>query len=736
MQDRPTLNKRIFIIMIAVVLICLSMRYCTSRISEELSDQMQSSMEVVVKQNEVVLKREILSQYHLLGVVSKDISNGVKPIKSLMKELQDVIKIYDFKRIGFVNEQGIVYTTDGYEQDLSFRDFYKKGMEGQTNLTTILDDSIGEEEKINVFSTPVYAKHSEKIMGVAFVTYRNERLQELINYECFDGNGKNYVFDEQGNLIVASPNTQIDKTKNFFEQVESFDKDNKEVVKQIKDTIKTGQSSMGTFLLSGKKQYFHTTAIHISEDDLTIYTLTAVPESYLTKIESPLRYAINEMIAIVTAIIGICAIVIVYLHYTKEREIRHYLGRDLLTKGDNSTAFARKLEKYKNQSGYAVSMDLSEFKMINSTCGTAKGDVIICEIWKILSTNIKKGELAAHNSADNFLMFLKGTSDDEISKRVQQMALEIESLSKKLSIPHIIPMFGISYITSLKEREQEYGKANMAKDLVKGRRDRYYAFFSELDLSKLEEEKEMEDDFLPSLQEERFELWYQPKVGMEGSQICGAEVLVRWRNSEGNLVPPGKFIPLFEKNGMISKLDEYVFEHACKQQRDWLKLGKKVVPISVNISRASLYYSDIVERYIQILKKYQVTPNEIELEVTESALVDNGDSELLIKKFQDYGFKLNMDDFGHGYSSMELLSKSNFDILKLDKSLIDGIGEERGEILLRYLTGLAKKLGLSIVAEGVETKEQAEFVWKLSCDAIQGYYYYRPLMKEDYENYL
>ena len=732
-HDRRMLSKRIGIVIIAIVLICLSMRYCTSRINRELSVQMQNSMEVVVKQNEIVLKREMLSQYHLLQVVSSDLQNDKTSVKKLMKRLQYVTKNYGFKRIGFVDDKGVVYTTDGYEQDLSFREFYKNGMQGRISLTTILDDSIGKEEKINVLSMPVYDKNSKKILGVAFVTYRNEKLQEILDYQTFDGNGQNYAFNKNGEIIVTSDNINIDKNKNFLNQIKGADASNKEAIKRIQDTIKTGKSSNGTFILNGEKQYFHSLAIGIS--DLKIYVLTTVPESYLINLEGPLNRAVNEMLAIVSGIIAIFAIVIVFLHYTKEKEVQRYLGQDLLTKGDNATAFARKLQRYKNQSGYAVSMDLSEFKMINSTCGTKKGDKVLCEIWKILRSYIGKGELAAHNGADNFLMFLKGNSNEEIGIRVEQMALEIKDLSIKLSIPHIIPIFGISYIDCLKEREQEYGKANMAKDLVKGRRDRCYAFFSEIDLAKLEEQKSMEDDFLKSIQEERFELWYQPKVEIE-NKICGAEVLVRWRDSEGNLIPPGKFVPLFEKNGMISTLDEYVFEHTCRQQRKWMEEGKKVVPISVNISRASLYYSDIVERYIAIMKYHKVSPKEIQLEVTESALVDNEDSEQLIKKFQDYGFKLNMDDFGHGYSSMELLSKSKFDILKLDKSLIDGIGQERGEILLRYLTGLAKKLGLSIVAEGVETKEQAEFVWKISCDAIQGYYYYRPLMKEDYERYL
>ena len=184
---------------------------------------------------------------------------------------------------------------------------------------------------------------------------------------------------------------------------------------------------------------------------------------------------------------------------------------------------------------------------------------------------------------------------------------------------------------------------------------------------------------------------------------------------------------------MISKLDEYVMDHVCRQQKAWVVLGLKPVPVSVNISRASLYYDDIAERYEGIVKYYQLNPELIQLEITESALMENQDVEQLILQFQEKGFKMDMDDFGHGYSSMALLSKTKFDVLKLDKSLIDGIGDKNGEILLESLISLAHKMGLSIVAEGVETKEQADFIWGHACNAIQGYYYYKPMKQEEYE---
>ena len=202
------------------------------------------------------------------------------------------------------------------------------------------------------------------------------------------------------------------------------------------------------------------------------------------------------------------------------------------------------------------------------------------------------------------------------------------------------------------------------------------------------------------------------------------------------MVSPGRFIPLFEKNGMIARLDEYMFRSVCRQQSLWKRQGYHILPVSVNLSRASLYYSDLVEKYGNILKEYQLEPEYVQIEVTETAMEGKNDILDVLGKFRNMGVRILMDDFGTGYSSLAVLSMKCFDTLKLDKSLIDHIGEENGETLLYHVICMGQQMGLHITAEGVENDKQLVYLQKLHCDDIQGFLFARPMPTGEYESLL
>lgn len=735
MGEKRFVRRKIFVVLISLIFVGLAVNYCSKNISRELETQMHNSMRTAARQNKASLEREIVSQYNLLKGISVKIQNNQDGVHKLIDQLGEVVDIYDFKRIGFVDKSGVAYTTDGYNRDLSFREFYRKGMQGTINITSTIDDSLGEKEKINVFSIPVYDGDNSNVIGVLFATYKAEKFQAALDFGVFDGDGNTCIISETGRIITKSANSKLGDEENFFDELNNADSQNNSVVTMIKSDISEKKNGHGDYVNS-EKYHFYYEPVSLFDGDIIWYIITIVPETYLKNQESPMLKYINELLLIQFIVLIICLSCYIFFHHSKQKVLKKYIYKDPLTKGDSLAAFQEKLIDMRKHNGYAVSLDLNNFKMINNTCGIQKGDEVIIKIWEVICNNIHKDELAAHVNADNFVMFLMESDDDVLSQRINKMADEIRKLSKQLNIPHIVPSFGVYNVKDYDEMQKEFGKANMAKKLVKGRRDRHCAFYSELDLEKIEEQQEIEDDFYKSIEEERFELWYQPKFGKGGNSIDGAEVLVRWRNEKGELISPARFIPFFEKNGMISTLDEYVFDHVCRQQKDWQNEGREIIPVSVNISRASLYYTDIVERYTKIINGYKLDPMYVQLEVTESAIIDNEEVDCLVNKFQNKGFKMLMDDFGHGYSSISVLNKACFDVLKIDKSLIDGIGEKTGEVLLTHLIALAQELGMSITAEGVENKQQAEFIWNLKCDEIQGYYYSKPLNKHEFEQFL
>ena len=220
---------------------------------------------------------------------------------------------------------------------------------------------------------------------------------------------------------------------------------------------------------------------------------------------------------------------------------------------------------------------------------------------------------------------------------------------------------------------------------------------------------------------------------MNTENIVGAEALVRWQKPDGTLISPGAFIPLFESDGLVVHLDEYVFENVCQFQKERMENKLPMVPISVNLSRASIHFNDVVEHYVDIVNQKQIPFECVPIELTESATLYSEKILEITDQLVKAGFKLHMDDFGSGYSSLVTLNMKCFDTLKIDKSLIDYIGDSNGERLLVHTIALAKELGICVTAEGVESQEQVEFLKNIDCDSIQGFYYSKPLPLTEYE---
>lgn len=424
----------------------------------------------------------------------------------------------------------------------------------------------------------------------------------------------------------------------------------------------------------------------------------------------------------------------IVLQIFQKRGLHRMAYQDALTGGDNYSSFREKMRNGTvSGAGYVISADLRGFGIINNTCGIAKGDELIHAMGEILAHDLRRGELSAHVSGDKFVMFLHSPSQRDLVNRVAALRRSIIDLSPQLSIPHIMPQFGIRPVDTPKNPERSYSDANLAKQMIKERTNYYYLIFDEKMRDRELEIQEMEDSFGPALEDRQFEMWYQPKYDPVSGEPVAAEALVRWRKPDGTLISPGKFIPLFESNGMIAQLDEYTLDTVCRQQRAWLDAGKKLVPVSVNVSRASLFFDDIAARYMVLVRRYDLPADCIELEITESAMNENENVDGILDQFHICGFHLLVDDFGSGYSSLSTLTKRRFDNIKIDKSLVDCIGQMEGDLLLESIVHMAHEFKMTITAEGVEKDYQVDFLKKQSCDNIQGFYYSRPLPAPDFD---
>lgn len=714
---------------------------CFGQIRNSLQQQLMSSIEGVAEQNEILVEKEAGTRFRLLDSLARELSDGDESI--FVDKMQGFVETYQFKRMGYIAADGTAKTTDGYRLNMSDRDFFQQSMQGKNFLTDAFEDRIDTSyETINVFSVPVYEKNQKTIKGVLFGTCGYEMFEECLKNEIFEGQAFNYIIKIDGTIVAGSGNSKKwGIGKNIFVTDASEDerdddaRDDDARDKMISD-MKEGKSGYGMDPKRKEASLYYYMPLKIEESGETWYVVTAVSESVLTSRMQVVMDAINSLMVIILAVISVSVGVYIYSWRKSKKELMTLAYQDPVTLGDNFVAFKERAKSKKDGVGWLIAMDVTDFKLINSTCGVPKGDEVLRAIWEIFENETGENELAAHVNADRFILFWMDENQENIKQRLEHVIKKIEEIPERLEIPNLFPVFGIFHTIVLDEIEPLYGNAVLAKHQIKGRRDRHYMFYDELNHESIQENRELEEHFEKAIENEEFEIWYQPKYSAHSRKLVGAEALVRWRRADGTLIPPLKFIPLFERNGNIIRLDEYVFRAVCRQQKEWQKQGQKLLPVSVNISRVSLYYSSVVEKYESMIRSFDLDSKYIQLEITESATIDNNEIFNLLEQFHMAGFKILLDDFGSGYSSLATLNRMHFDTIKLDKSLVDYIGDDNGEKLLNSITKMAQSFGMEITAEGVETVEQLMFLCNLDCDDIQGYYFSRPLPVKEYEECL
>lgn len=730
-------KKNGFFITIMLLLISLAFIVTVSvvfnNIKTNLESEIISSLSEEAEENAALIKKEIDAKFGVLQSFANELSSTGDEIAEI-RDMQSFVEVYNFRRMGFVDLNGIAKTTDGFEKDLSFREFYQVVLKGESFITESLQDTVGDytEDMINILSVPVYDNKGE-IKGVLFATYLTEKFHEVIFSDSFQGEGYTYIVAGDGDVISSYGDGMQKEYDNIFIYTGDAAQYDDAIQEKVENDMREKLSRVGIGVNEDNDKYFYCyKPLEIESADMNWYIFSIEPKSVLDERMHPIMRDIQFLTVILICILVMANIIFLYYNVRRRQELFRLAYKDSITGGDNFSNFKEKAKKYENTEGYVIALDISEFKLVNNVCGNARGDEVLKAIWDVILANCNDNEQAARVNADRFVIFWIESSKKTVTYRIEKLINEIEGISEQLSVPRLYPVIGIRAVEKLDDADKRYGEALRAKALVKNRRDRHYAFYDEIDYDTIVENKNLENGFEKALADKKFEVWYQPKFNSHTGKIVGSEALIRWRADDGSLISPGRFIPLFEKNGNIIRLDEYVFREVCRQQKEWQKEGIQILPVSVNISRFSLYYSNVVEKYERIINYYDVDHKYVQIEITESAIIENTVIVELIQKFHDAGFDILLDDFGSGYSSLASLNQMPFDTIKLDKSLVDYVGNENGEKLLKFIVQLVQSLGMKITAEGVEYKEQLDFLENLNCDDIQGFYFSKPLMLADF----
>ncbi|MEG2287615.1 MAG: EAL domain-containing protein, partial [Ruthenibacterium sp.] len=420
------------------------------------------------------------------------------------------------------------------------------------------------------------------------------------------------------------------------------------------------------------------------------------------------------------------------------KELKYLADYDTLTGLYNKTKFfaatRAMLDASREKRFVFLRFDVDRFQLINSFFGTAEGDKLIIYIARHLAEDAEKCSQATYGRIESDVVALCVPYE---KARVESMVRESKILLSQFNRNYdIVPSIGLYVIDDFDiSVEEMYNRATLAAKTCKGSYVNFYAYYEPCMSAALNAEQEITNEMNFALENGQFQIYLQPKYNIHTGLPCGAEALVRWMHPTKGIISPGRFIPVFERNGFITKLDYYVWEQACRLLHGWKQQGDTPDPISVNISRVNLYNRNLVETLLELVNRYELEPALLNLELTESAYTDNPITmKKVMAQLQDHGFVVMMDDFGSGYSSLALLKDIVINVLKIDMqflSVSDFPG--RGENIIASVIRMAKWLNIPVIAEGAETAEQVEFLRSVGCDFVQGYYFAKPMPVEDYE---
>lgn len=428
--------------------------------------------------------------------------------------------------------------------------------------------------------------------------------------------------------------------------------------------------------------------------------------------------------------------VLVTLRPFSNKEVfeKNVLG--FFTSDKNPSYFTRRVKemmtKYADRQIAFVQFDVERFKLINDNYGVETGDALLKFFSDSLSLICSDDQPFCRLSSDLFMIVIVFDQESEILDFIHMLE---SRLSGYMGLDYRMA-FGVAIAADRSLHTRRHGdNATLARQSVKGNALNNIGFYNGTLRTELYKQQTIEGDMTDALLNNEFVMYLQPKHSISTGRIIGAEALARWIHPRKGMISPADFVPVFEKNGFIVKLDQYMWECACKKLRKWMDTGIETVPISVNISREYLDSFDVVGKLTELIEHYSIPISLLELEITES--VDSAITAQTVKRLRNSGFTMLMDDFGSGYSSLNMLKTTPFDVLKIDRDFLSEFMEsDRGRKIIAHTISMSRDIGLDIIAEGVETMEQAHFLQECGCDSAQGFFYSKPIPADEFDKRL
>lgn len=698
-----------------ILLITLISIIFITKVEMNLYEESKRSIAEFNRQVSNKVSIDIYNGMEKLDYINKYINEDMKKYKDKYNEdifLKNINRISSgslFKYIGIVGMDGYINIGDNDKKVyVGDREYFKKSISGGNHVSKLIENRL-EYELGTVYSRPLII--NGKIKGAIVGIEPKEILDKNLVNNTFSDKVKVYIVTSNGNIVLGSK-----ENLGMYRDI---------ILKLINEK---GNNGIDSFDEHGEKNVI---AYNKVKNSNNWYAISIVP---IAKVFTGTHSTIK--LSLFTIILSLFLYVIIgtYEDIKNKKELEEASYVDSLTNLRNLLKFkldAKKiiLNRAKDYVCVIVAFDIKNFKAINELFGYDKGDKVL----KMIADNIRSIEfenISARIGEDIFTLLFKIEDDEDFEKKIEYINKHVTKqryINKKLELNTHIGVFKMK--KECIEIDKALDNANKSRIESKKVGDKlYYLYNDELEY-KIQQKLIVERDLKRSLKNEEFEILYQPKVDINSEKIVSAEALIRWKHKDVGYISPNIFIPIAEKNGDINLIGRWVIKEVCKEIKKCEVNKDNIVPIAINLSRVELYQNNLIDYIRNTMKRYDISPEYLEFEITETAALNDIDYiNNRIRDIKSLGIKVSMDDFGTGSSNLSNLKRLDIDVLKIDRTLsIDIEEDEKTKSLLKAIINLAKEYNIDVVCEGIESREQVDILREFRCDMVQGYVYYRPL---------
>lgn len=748
------IRRNLYKIFIIVIFLCISIFYVESRVIKFVDDvhyeNIEKKLNTRTEAYKIQLERQMQSDVQTLRTIASFLKlneiNNLSNLHDILHEANKnnhfmlMISIYeDGKGIKSIISQKEASYINVDDMEPELKELYKKSLSGETMVSDVFYSEDVRNDVVAI-SVPIYSEDEKTIEGVLIAYDTSDQFAESLNISIKSDEEKNYInlIESNGTFIVRSTNRlNENEAENIYNMGISLLDEN-----QVKSALSNGEDYYSLFNLDNTQYGVYFKRLDYKDWYVFLINPIEVEADNIVRILNITKLTFTLIIVII-----ISFTLIFYIMSKKSNNMLIKLAYyDELTGAYNSNKF-RNICEYilKSQNDYSIVVfNIKKFKFINNIFGEKWADELLCYIKEVLDRNTYKNEYYCRDNSDQFFIFIKSIDKDEILKRVNKIKSDIQNFSSINNQNCDITIYGgvCSYI-DLDDTSTIYKTMlDNALFIMKEKKENKesFIFYDESIYKKRYKQNYIENNMHTSLKNNEFKLFLQPKVDSRTKEVIAAEALVRWIRDDGKMIYPNEFIPLFEENGFCENLDLYMIEKACEKIRSWIDVGIEPIPISINQSKLSFYKSNYIDSICEITRKYNVPNSFIGIEILEGLALDNiTDFNNTIEKLHEKGFRVSMDDFGSGYSSLNILSKLKIDELKIDGEFLLKMGNDiefknKQKVILSSIIGLAKKLNLQTVVEGVEDESHLKFIDDLGYDMAQGYYFSKPLDEKSFDD--